>query len=102
VTNGTTGLRDARATTRCCSAYYGHRATRWLLDDSFHPGGLELTAELAILAGGGPESRVLEAGSGSGASAVHLARSSGCAVLAVTSEKEGAAYGKRQAEPASV
>ena len=81
----------------CCRASYGHPIARWLLGDSLHPGGLDLTARLARLAGVGPTSSVLDAGSGRGASAVHLARKLGCRVTGVTLEEEGVATGQELA-----
>ena len=61
----------------CCATTYGHPFASWMLGESFHPGGLELTARLARLAGIGPETAVLDAGSGRGATAVHLAQTLG-------------------------
>ncbi len=77
----------------CCAEAYGHPLARWLLGDSFHPGGLGLTTRLARLAGVGPGDWVLDVGSGLGASAVHLAGTTGCRVLGVTLEQEGVAAG---------
>ena len=81
----------------CCSATYGHSWARWLLGDSFHPGGRELTSRLAGLMGVQPSSRVLDAGSGMGASAVHLARQIECRVTGVTLEEEGVRAGRELA-----
>ncbi len=77
----------------CCASVYSHPAARWLLGESFHPGGLPLTSRVAKLAGIGSGSRVLDAGSGRGTSAVHLAKSLGCSVVGVTLEPDGAAAG---------
>ncbi len=77
----------------CCRIGYGHPVTKWLLGDSFHPGGLQLTSTLAGLLGIDSSSRVLDVGSGLGASAVHLADTLGCRVTGVTIEQEGAAAG---------
>ena len=81
----------------CCSVAYGHPAVRWLLGDSFHPGGLALTTRLANAMNIGESSLVLDAGSGTGASAVHLARTTGCRVTGVTLEAEGASNGREEA-----
>lgn len=51
--------------------------------DVLHPGGLEKTAALALACGVGPETRVLDVGSGKGACALHLARHFGCTVVGV-------------------
>ncbi len=80
---------DEEAILACCSASYSHPLARWLLGDSFHPGGVMLTTRLARLADIGPDSTVLDAGSGRGASAVHLAKTLGCRVIGVTLEPEG-------------
>ncbi|MFQ5860653.1 MAG: methyltransferase domain-containing protein [Dehalococcoidia bacterium] len=77
----------------CCTASYSHPLARWLLGNSFHPGGLALTTRLAHLSGVKPMSRLLDVGSGGGASAVHLAKTIGCQVVGVTLEKDGTAAG---------
>ena len=77
----------------CCRVTYGHPAVRLLLGDSLHPGGLRLSTELAGLLGIGPSSTVLDAGSGLGATAVHLAQTIGCHVTGVTLEDDGVAAG---------
>ena len=35
----------------CCSIIYSHPLATWLIGESFHPGGLALTEELAGLTG---------------------------------------------------
>ena len=82
----------------CCAMSYGHPLARWLLGDSFHPGGLELTTSLARILGLHPASTLLDAGSGRGTSAVHLARTVGCRVTGVTLEEEGVAAGYQLAQ----
>ena len=77
----------------CCTLSYSHPAARWLLGESFHPGGLELTARLAGLMDIGPASRVLDAGSGLGTSTVFLSKTLGCETVGVTLESEGVASG---------
>ena len=84
------GMLDLNA---CCAVTYGHPLARALLGDSLHPGGLALTTRLAALMGIGETSNVLDAGSGLGATPVHLAHSKGCRVTAVTLEREGAVAG---------
>lgn len=73
----------------CCATVYDHPAVRWLIGESLHPGGLELTGEVARRMGLGPGMRVLDAGCGLGASAVHLAKSLGCRVVGVSLERRG-------------
>ena len=77
----------------CCANLYGHPMVRWLLGDSLHPGGLELTGKLAHLMKLGSDDRVLDIGSGYGATVVHLARTAGCIVTGVTLEEEGVSAG---------
>ena len=77
----------------CCTVSYSHPAARWLLGESFHPGGLDLTARLAGLMDIGPASRVLDVGSGLGASTVFLGKTLGCEMVGVTLESEGVAAG---------
>ena len=86
----------------CCTTAYSHPAARWLLGDSFHPGGLKLTTQLAKLLEIDSASRVLDIGCGRGASAVHLARTTGCTVVGLTPEEDGIAAGKASARAASV
>ena len=81
----------------CCTTAYSHPAAQWLRGDSFHPGGLALTAELANLCGIDAGSRVLDAGSGPGTSAVHLAKTTGCRVAGITLEQEGVTTGRELA-----
>ncbi len=78
----------------CCDLTYGSPAARWLLGDSFHPGGLDLTTRLAEQLGISPTSRVLDVGSGTGATAVHLAKTIGCEVVGLTLEAGGARAGQ--------
>ena len=77
----------------CCVASYAHPLARWLLGDSFHPGGLKLTTQLAQGMGLHAASTLLDAGSGRGASVVHLAQMLGCRAVGVTLEEEGATTG---------
>ncbi len=88
---------DARDLAACCVDVYSHPVARWLFGDSFHPGGLALTQRVARLAGVGPGSRVLDLGSGRGASAVHLAETLGCEVTGVTLEASGVEAGQHRA-----
>ena len=89
--------RTARDLAACCVDVYSHPVARWLFGDSFHPGGLALTQRVARLAGVGPGSRVLDLGSGRGASAVHLAETLGAEVTGVTLEATGVEAGQRRA-----
>jgi SAM-dependent methyltransferase len=68
---------------RCCAAVYESEAVRWLLGDSFHPGGVRLTERLGIRLGLDEHSRVLDVAAGKGTSALYLAERFGCQVVGV-------------------
>jgi len=72
---------------------YGHPLAKLVLGDSMHPGGLALTGKLASLLNLASDDRVLDVGSGYGATAVHLARTVGCRVIGITLEEQGGAAG---------
>ena len=67
----------------CCAAAYSTAAARFLLGDSFHPGGSELTSRLIRQLGVGSGSTVVDVASGLGTSALQLARELGCDVVGV-------------------
>jgi arsenite methyltransferase len=68
---------------QCCANLYGSEAAHFLLGDSFHPGGVELTGRLAQLAGLSDKSVVLDVASGKGTSALYLAETVGCKVIGI-------------------
>jgi SAM-dependent methyltransferase len=67
----------------CCAAAYSTAAARFLLGDSFHPGGSELTSRLIRQLDVGIGSTVADVASGLGASALQLARELGCNVVGI-------------------
>jgi hypothetical protein len=67
----------------CCAAAYSSQAARYLLGDSFHPGGTALTSKLIRRLEVGADSTVVDVGSGPGTSALQLARELGCQVVGV-------------------
>ena len=81
-----TGEADLRA---CCVATYSHPLARWLLGNSFHPGGLDLTSRISRIMEIDSSSVVLDAGCGRGDSSIHLARTTGCRVVGVSLEASG-------------
>lgn len=93
---------SATSVAACCSALYGHPFARYLMGDSAHPGGLELTDDLARRAGAAQGQRVLDFGSGRGASAVLIAERFGCEVVGVTLEQGGIDAGVALAEERSL
>ena len=67
----------------CCATLYESDLARMLLGDSFHPGGLRLTARLGEKLGLQPGMRVLDVASGKGESAIFLAQRFGCEVVGI-------------------
>lgn len=74
---------DSASVKQCCANVYGSGAARYLLGDSFHPGGLRLTKELASLLSLTPSATVLDVASGRGTSALFLAEKFGCRVMGI-------------------
>lgn len=89
---------------QCCALFYGSEAARLLLGDSFHPGGLELTYELASKLRLSANSSVLDVASGRGTSALAVAERFGCSVTGIdlspanVAEANGAAAERGLAE----
>ena len=86
----------------CCAALYTSDWARFLLGESFHPGGLALTERLGTLLDLGPGKRVLDIASGQGSSAIFLAQRFGCQVIGVEYSGELARAAARAAEAAGV
>lgn len=66
-------MTSAEETKACCAAAYGNDAVALVLGESYHPGGLSLTRRLAERLGLRSGYRVLDAASGTGATARLLA-----------------------------
>lgn len=86
----------------CCTLSYSHPLVAWLVGDSLHPGGLDLTSRLASTMGVAQDAHVLDAGSGRGATSVHLAKTIGCDVIGVTVERYGVESGRDLAHSGGV
>ena len=86
----------------CCAAVYQSDWARLLLGESFHPGGLELTARLGALLALGPGKRVLDVAAGQGTSALCLAQRFGCEVLGVDYGSESVRKANAAAEAAGL
>ncbi len=86
----------------CCAAAYSSPAARWLLGDSFHPGGAALTSRLAGALAVEPGCTVVDVASGPGSSAVQLAREASCSVLGVDLSPTNVADANRLAAGAGV
>lgn len=93
---------DAQPVGACCSTIYSHPLATWLIGESFHPGGLALTDDLASLTALGPGKRLLDAGCGRGASTIHLATTTGCEAVGLTLESDGVERGQQLAEATGV
>jgi ubiquinone/menaquinone biosynthesis C-methylase UbiE len=76
-------VADAETIKACCAAVYQSDWARLLLGESFHPGGMALTERLGHALDLKPGTRVLDIAAGRGASAIHLAKMFGCAVVGV-------------------
>jgi arsenite methyltransferase len=68
---------------QCCANLYESDLARYLLGDSFHPGGFETTRRLADMVSLDSSSRVLDVACGKGTTAVFLAKEFGCEVVGV-------------------
>lgn len=86
----------------CCATAYASEAARWLLGDCFHPGGAALTSRLAHALHAGPGDLVVDVASGPGASALQLARDTGCDVIGVDLAAESVAAATRAAQAAGL
>jgi arsenite methyltransferase len=78
---------------QCCARLYESELARFLLGDSFHPGGLQMTGQLGRMLRLSPASRVLDVACGKGTTAVFIAREFGCEVFGVD-------YGNQNVEAA--
>jgi SAM-dependent methyltransferase len=68
---------------QCCALFYGSDAARFLLGESFHPGGVDLTLALAGMLRLHASSTVLDVASGKGTSAFAVSERFGCRVVGV-------------------
>jgi arsenite methyltransferase len=74
---------DSNHLKSCCAALYQSDFARFLLGESFHPGGLRLTERLGERLELDPGKRVLDVASGKGESAIFLAQRFGCQVVGI-------------------
>lgn len=95
-------LLDLSEVKTCCAALYAGDWARLLLGDSFHPGGLRLTAHLGQLLELGPTDRVLDLASGPGTSALFLAQRFGTRVDGVDYSAEAVQRANERALQAGV
>lgn len=88
---------DSLQVKQCCANVYGSDAARFLLGDSFHPGGVELTGRLGHLLKLTTESVVLDVASGKGTSALYLAETIGCRVVGIDLSQANIEHAKAEA-----
>jgi arsenite methyltransferase len=91
-----------QAVKSCCASAYSSAAARWLLGDSFHPGGAALTSRLVRALQLAPGALVVDVASGPGTSAIQVAQETGCQVLGVDLAAENVARAARAAEHAGL
>jgi arsenite methyltransferase len=83
---------------QCCANVYGSAAVTYLLGNSFHPGGLGLTEELACLLALTVDSLVLDVASGKGTSAFFLAERFGCRIVGIDLSEENVRQANAEAQ----
>lgn len=83
---------------QCCTGLYESDLARFLLGDSFHPGGLEMTGRLGRMLGLSAASRVLDVACGKGTSAVFLAKEFACEVFGIDYGDESVAAARSLAQ----
>jgi ubiquinone/menaquinone biosynthesis C-methylase UbiE len=86
----------------CCASTYGSAAARYLLGERLHPGGAKLTSRLI----GALEARrgqtLADIACGPGASALQLARETGCEVIGIDLSPQNVADASRSAAEAGL
>jgi arsenite methyltransferase len=80
--NDTMQATDAQVK-QCCANLYESDLVRYLLGDSFHPGGFETTRRMGTMLNLCPGCSVLDVASGKGTTAVFLAKEFGCEVVGI-------------------
>jgi ubiquinone/menaquinone biosynthesis C-methylase UbiE len=83
---------------QCCARLYESDLARFLLGESFHPGGLALTGQLGRMIGLSPASRVLDVACGKGTTAVFLVKEFGCEVVGIDYGEQSVAAARSLAQ----
>jgi ubiquinone/menaquinone biosynthesis C-methylase UbiE len=79
---------DSEYIAMCCADIYNHPLVLKLLDGVLHPGGVALTAHLAIRMGVSEYSNLLDIACGDGRTAVYLAKKYNCQVTGIDAGQE--------------
>lgn len=82
-TKDSTVRRTGVEVKQCCATLYESDLARYLLGNSFHPGGLQMTRRLGDVLGLNSDSRVLDVACGKGATGVFLVKEFGCQVAGI-------------------
>jgi arsenite methyltransferase len=86
----------------CCARLYESSWARFLLGDTFHPGGLALTQRLGSMLDLKYGSRLLDVAAGKGSSAIYLAQHFGCQVVGVEYSLKNVEAARSAAEAAGM
>lgn len=74
---------DTLTVKTCCATLYVQDWVRFILSDTFHPGGIALTRHLGATLQLTPNNHLLDIAAGPGTSAIEIARTFGCRVTAI-------------------
>ena len=81
----------------CCANYYENDLVQFLIGESFHPGGLDLTKKLGKKINLEPGDNLLDVASGKGTSAISLAKEFNCKVVSIDYSEENIQLAKERA-----
>lgn len=93
---------DPRTAKPCCARFYASDGARFLLGDSFHPGGDRLTQRLGRDLGLGPKDHVLDLACGNGRTALLLAREFGCSATGIDYSRQNIPRAREAARAAGL
>lgn len=80
-----------------CASFYEQDAVKYLLGESFHPGGVDLTAKLGRQLGLTGSDNVLDVASGQGTSSIFMAGAFGCSVTGIDLSRINIAMAEQKA-----
>lgn len=97
-----TGPHERPAASSCCSAFYEQDWVRILAEDSFHPGGVELTRRTVAAMRLPANAKFLDLGCGTGTTALLVSREFGFAVTAVDASAANISRAAQRADSTAV